>query len=227
MPYCSRIFAYSQASACAPRAAPTRSARGDQRERQPAPAARQIAGGPSARSAQPGSGRPARARPLGGHTVVRQRQSAPYPRASIARSPPRWSPRDRSRRRRRQVVGEHRAEERDVDQAAPELLGDDGHLDAGGAVGPQRSPARRSICLSSRAIRSSSSRSCTDPGPRSSASLAAASRSCRCSAGQTYIHSAPSALGAAPFPKAAEVFRRRTRPGSAVCRTPAAPRPAR
>ena len=42
-----------------------------------------------------------------------------------------------------QVVGQHRTEERGVDQSAAELLGDDGHFDAGGAVGAQRSPAGR------------------------------------------------------------------------------------
>ena len=46
-----------------------------------------------------------------------------------------------------------------------------------------------STVFSSRAMRPSSSRSATDPGPRSSASLAAASRSCSLFSGQTDVHS--------------------------------------
>ena len=42
-----------------------------------------------------------------------------------------------------QIVGQHRTEKRRVDQSASEFLGDDGHFDAGGAVGAQRPPARR------------------------------------------------------------------------------------
>ena len=103
-------------------------------------------------------------------------------------SAPRSSRPDRSERG--EIVGEHRAEERHVDQAAGELLGDDRDLDARRLVGAQRPPSGRvDRLLQPRDRGSSSSRSATDPGPRSSASLAAASRSWRCSAGQTNVHS--------------------------------------
>jgi hypothetical protein len=42
-----------------------------------------------------------------------------------------------------QIVGQHRAEEGDIDQPTPEFLGDEGDLHRGGPVGPQRSPAGR------------------------------------------------------------------------------------
>jgi len=41
-----------------------------------------------------------------------------------------------------QIVGENRPEKRSVNQAAPEFLSDNRHLDARGAIGTQRSPAR-------------------------------------------------------------------------------------
>ncbi len=40
-----------------------------------------------------------------------------------------------------EIVGQHRAEKRHVDQSAPELLGDQGDLDTGRAVGAQGTPA--------------------------------------------------------------------------------------
>ena len=66
-----------------------------------------------------------------------------------------------------------------------------------------------------------------NPGPRSSASLAAASRSCCCSLVRRTSTAAPSALDATPFPMAGAVFRARTPLGSAACTTPAGRRPAR
>ena len=76
-----------------------------------------------------------------------------------------------------------------------------------------------STAFSSRAIRASSSRSATDPGPRSSASLAAASRSCCCSLVRRTSTDAPSALDATPFRMAGAVFRPRTPHDSAACTT--------
>jgi hypothetical protein len=61
------------------------------------------------------------------------------PATQVARSPATQVARGTAQ----QIVGEHRPEEGDVDQPAPEFLGDEGDFHRGGAVGPQRSPAGR------------------------------------------------------------------------------------
>ena len=69
-----------------------------------------------------------------GLAVRRDRPGLPAvrgPATQVARSPA------------QQIVGEHRAEEGDVDQPAPEFLRDEGDFHSGGPVGPERSPAGR------------------------------------------------------------------------------------
>src|SRR5579875_132407 len=124
-----------------------------------------------------------------------------------------------------QFVGQHRTQERRVHQPATEFLGDDRHLDAGGAVGAQRPPARRRNLLvqprDSLAVLERLNRSGSKVVGQFGGGVAQLLLFSR----QTDIHTSPSALGAAPCPKAAEEYRTRTPRGSAVCTTPAAPPP--
>ena len=169
-PYCSRTFAYSVASASVPRAAPTRSAvvavsaSAYQRPASSSDSSRELG---------------AATRPTPARLLVRSTDS------SAATTPT-------GLRGRADAAGRRRAPARGTARRP-----------ARGRTPRRRSPPRRrtprrsaacanpvaSTVFSSRAMRLSSSRSATDPGPRSSASLAAASRSCRCSAGQTDVHS--------------------------------------
>ncbi len=66
-------------------------------------------------------------------------QVARSPATQVARSPATQVARSPAQ----QIVGEHRAEEGDVDQPAPEFLRDEGDFHSGGPVGPERSPAGR------------------------------------------------------------------------------------
>ena len=197
------------ASACVPRAAPTRSARrGGQRQRVPA-------AGVLVRRFQPV---PAAIRPLrqrfSSDPPIRVRPSgADASRPSVrCRSSASTGPRNGTSTR-----------------PARELLGNDGDFDSGRLVGAQRraSPCRVNGLLQPgrsasrrrdrRPIRARGRRPAW-PRPRAVVVVRTVRRTSTV---------APSALGAIPFRKADGGFRTRTPPGWVACRTPVGRRPAR
>ena len=141
LPYCSRIFAYSTARPRAPRDA-DQVCGGDHRVPARTSARRSSV---SCRDGCAGDGPAGQigsaADPAAAPLVLVELQCATY--RGVDRDRQRRCVAGRSVRAAHEVVGEHRPEERRVDQAAAELLGHDGDLDPGRLVGAQRTPTGR------------------------------------------------------------------------------------
>src|SRR6185312_2155835 len=160
LPYCSRIFAYSHANACAPRAAPRMSA---------------VVAVTARAWKRSGSSPPSRviASVVGICAIARVRSAvcvADSTSASVTTTPARPSSSASSGPTKGTSTRPRPNSSATIATSTPDAPSERS----------ERHPVA-STAFSRRAIRASSSSSCTEPGPRSSASLAAASRNWRCS----------------------------------------------